>query len=788
VYFITFLDDYSGYSQVEPLRLKSQTSDVLQAMILKFEKYTGKPIRVVRSDNGGEYVAASLKEFLASKGIRHEMTTRYTPQQNGKAERLNRTLLDRVRAMLDDAGLSKKWWAEALITANDIRNRSPVTGKDKTPWELVHGDKPDLSFFRVFGCTVYAHEPKDLRDKLQPRSRKGRFLGYDSQRKGYRILLDGSQRVTVSADVLFFEENGSPPKVTSEEDNDANSEPEPDEEAPVAEETETDTPPSPPGAPAAPRRTAREHRPPAEYWRSNTQEVPALLAEVDDTPATYDDAIDSPDHIQWKAGMNDEMESLLAHNTWELVPAPPGARIIPVKWHYVLKRDATGKITRHKCRLVVKGFYQLGVKETYAPVSKHSTVRFMLSHAAAQDCELHQLDIKTAFLNGDMDEDEDVYIEQPPGYHQGDRNMVCHLKKALYGLKQAPRQWHKKLSAELEVHGFSPSTADASLYVRYSKDSTAFLLTYVDDILIISKSMTEVNEIKAGLMKTFEAHDMGEAKFFLGMTIERDRKSRTIKLGQERLIKDMMSKFSMEDCRPKLTPMVNLVTSTEGDQLDTDRFPYMSLVGGLLYLSCCTRPDIAHPVGVLSRYMAKPTTALWSAAKGVLRYLATTKDMGLMFGGGSGLIGYCDADYASDTETRRSTAGYVFLLNGGAVSYSSKIQKTVAVSTTEAEYMSAAHAVKEALSLRKLYGDVYRVTPTIKIFGDNQSAIKLLKNPVSSQRSKHIDIIYHFARERVALREVEFDYISTNEMLADMLTKIVPKMKLEYCRNGIGML
>ena len=219
-----------------------------------------------------------------------------------------------------------------------------------------------------------------------------------------------------------------------------------------------------------------------------------------------------------------------------------------------------------------------------------------------------------------------------------------------------------------------------------------------------------------------------------------------------------MTKYGLTDCKPKYTPMASLVTGTEGDPLDTERFPYMSLVGSLLYLSCCTRPDISQPVGVLARYMAKPTTALWTAAKGVLRYVVGTKDLGLVFGSSDGIIGYCDADYASDTESRRSTTGYVFLLNGGAISWSSKRQQTVAVSTTEAEYMAAAAAVKEALWLRKLMVDVYDTTPSIKIFGDNQSAIKLLKNPVSSQRSKHIDVIYHFARERVARREVEFDF------------------------------
>ena len=227
----------------------------------------------------------------------------------------------------------------------------------------------------------------------------------------------------------------------------------------------------------------------------------------------------------------------------------------------------------------------------------------------------------------------------------------------------------------------------------------------------------------------------------------------------------------------------------EGEKLDTNAaHEYTSLVGALIYLSICTRPDISQAVGALARFMAAPTTVHWLSAKGVLRYLAGTASYGIHYGEGtSGLIGYCDADHASDCDTRRSTTGYVFIMNGGAICWSSRRQPTVAASTTEAEYMAAAHAVKEALWLRKLMRDLDLGTDSIIIRADNQSAIKLLKNPVSSQRSKHIDTIYHFARERVARKEVTFLYISTNEMIADILTKAVPKSKVEFCSTGMGL-
>jgi hypothetical protein len=289
---------------------------------------------------------------------------------------------------------------------------------------------------------------------------------------------------------------------------------------------------------------------------------------------------------------------------------------------------------------------------------------------------------------------------------------------------------------------------------------------------------------------------MGEAKLFLGHTITRDRAKGTIKLAQGRMTAELVAKYSFKDAKPKIMPLsvgVQL-TKAEGAPLDTAQFSYGNLVGSLLYLSCCTRPDIAHSVGALAKYMAAPTTAHWQAAMGVVRYLAGTAEQGICFGGtaeatvGGDLLGYCDADYAADLDTRRSTTGYVFVLNGGAISWSSRRQQTVAASTTEAEYMAAAGAVKEALWLRKLCKDLQLgAAGAVNILADNQSAIKLLKNPISSVRSKHIDVIYHFARERVARGEVSFRYVSTALNVADCLTKAVPAEKFAYCRAGMGV-
>jgi hypothetical protein len=277
---------------------------------------------------------------------------------------------------------------------------------------------------------------------------------------------------------------------------------------------------------------------------------------------------------------------------------------------------------------------------------------------------------------------------------------------------------------------------------------------------------------------------------FVGIEIERNRKERTLKISQHRMATDLIKKYGLESGRNKNVPLAPSIkfTKDEDNPLDTTKYGYSELIGSLLYLTVCTRPDIAQAVGALTRYMSKPAVSHWHAATGVLRYVAGTASFGIIFKPGDSILeGYADADYAGDIDTRRSTTGYVFLLNGGTISWSSRLQATVAVSTAEAEYMSAAAAVKEALWLRKLLSDFGKTTSTVTIYGDNQAAIKLLKHPIASLRSKHIDVIYHFARERVARGEVKFEYISTDHMVADIMTKALPESKFITCRDNMGM-
>jgi histone deacetylase 1/2 len=503
-------------------------------------------------------------------------------------------------------------------------------------------------------------------------------------------------------------------------------------------------------------------------------------------PSTYEEAIASPDAPKWMAAMEEEMAALMANNTWSIIEDVPSyAKPIDTRWVFKVKIDANGSVERYKARLVAKGFKQIeGVdyNEVFAPVSKYTTLRAALSVAATKGYIINQVDVKNAFVQGSLK--EEVYINLPSGFTT---TKPVRLNKALYGLKQAPRAWHEVLNAKLINLGFKPSSADASLFIK----GTSYLVVYVDDILVITPTEAEWHNFEGAFSKAFDIRTFPSVTSYLGIQFFRDATG--IKLTHENFIKTLISKYDMEDAKPRTTPMSvhTKLTKDDGTPLDVHKFPYSSLVGALLFLASTTRPDIAFTVSALSRYMATPTIGHWETAKRVLRYLSSTATTGLFFEKCSSFDfkAFCDADYAADVSTRRSTTGFIFLLNGTAISWSSKLQKTVALSTSEAEYMAAAAAIKEALWLKTLFTDLsVPLTGPFNLYVDNQAALKILRNPVTTPRSKHIDVLYHFARERVMSGDIAVSYVESAHNLADVFTKPLPPVKHTACCTGFGML
>jgi hypothetical protein len=397
----------------------------------------------------------------------------------------------------------------------------------------------------------------------------------------------------------------------------------------------------------------------------------------------------------------------------------------------------------------------------------------MLALAALKGYNVNQADVSTAFLHADVD--EELYMEQPEGYRiQGEQGqpLVCKLKKSLYGLKQAGRNWNKTLDSWLKENNFTVSKADPCLYTLTVNGKFIAIAIYVDDIISLDNDPELRRAIIGKLSKRFKVTDIGETKWILGTKVE--RKDGTIKLHQEKYVNDILQRYQMLDCKPAVTPIVP-------GQKDEEKKPfedinlYRSVVGSLIYLSVVSRPDIAYAVGKVGQKMSNPTQADWMAAKRILRYVRKDTGLGPTYSKDSSkeVTGYADSDWGGDLEARRSTSGYVFTLGGAAISWSSKRQQTVALSSTEAEYMALCSATQEAIYLKALLKDLKHEQNMIKIHQDNQGSMMMARNAVVSRRSKHIDIKYHFTREKLASKEIELKYIPTDEMVADCLTKAV---------------
>ena len=427
---------------------------------------------------------------------------------------------------------------------------------------------------------------------------------------------------------------------------------------------------------------------------------------------------------------------------------------------------------------------------TFSPVARFESLRTLLALATQDGLTVHQMNVTTAFLNGELE--EEVYMAQPEEFVvPGKEHLVCRLKHSLYGLKQAPRCWNSVLDKALKEIGFIQSASDPCIYI--ATDGEPFLIgVYVDDMLLAGKSKKQINNIKSTLSKRFDMKDLGELNHFLGVQVVQDHKNGTIWIGQPTYTQGMLKRFGMENCKHVATPVetgTKLQKATEkSDRVDKSH--YQSIVGSLLYLSTRTRPDITFAVGLVARYCSDPTSQHLTAVKRILRYLQGTLKHGLLFrrSDSSNIIGYSDADWGGDRDDSKSTTGYLFQIGGTSISWQSKKQTCVALSTAEAEYVALSAAAQEAVWLKQLNQDLTRTDAPIKIFEDNQSAIAIAKNPQFHGRVKHISIKYHFVREQVNNKNIALKYCRTSDMIADMLTKGLGRIQFEKLRKMAGVL
>ncbi|KAH9751503.1 hypothetical protein KPL71_014323 [Citrus sinensis] len=458
-----------------------------------------------------------------------------------------------------------------------------------------------------------------------------------------------------------------------------------------------------------------------------------LLTE-DGEPSTFHEALNSSDVTLWMIAIQEEIEALHKNKTWELVSLPRGRKAIGNKWVYKIKRDGNNQVEQYRARLV--------------------------------------LDVKTAFLHGELE--EEIYMLQPEGFAEtGNENLVCRLNKSLYGLKQAPRCWYMRFDSFIMSLGYNKLSSDHyAYYKRFEDNDFIILLLYVDDMLVAGPNKNRIQELKAQLAKEFEMKDLGPTNKILGMQIHGNINNRKIWLSQKNYLKKILRRFNIN----------------EAERNEMSRVPYASAVGSLMFAMICTRPDIEQAVGAVSRYMTNPGGEYWIVVKRIMRYIRGTFDVALCYGGSEFTVkGYVDSDFAGDLDKRKSTTGYVFTLAGAAVSWVSKLQTVVALSTIEAEYMAATQVCKEAIWIQRLLEELVHKQEKISVFCDSQSALHIARNPTFHSRTKYIGVQYHFVREVVEDGSVDLQKIHTKENLADVLTKPINADKFMCSRSSCGL-
>lgn len=612
-YFLCFKDDYTKFRRVFLLKSKNEVSECLKTF-LNEAKTAGHSIKELLSDGGKEFDNLTVSEILKSNGINFRVSMPYTPEQNGAAERENRTLVECARSMIHAKDLPIKLWAEAVNTAVYVLNRTgPTSVEGKSPSELWHG-KSGMTFshMRIFGTKCFVHVPKQKRQKWDKKGVAGRFVGYCGDKDGYRVWIEEQNKVILSRDVIFKDETPlkkrlhmplvkeeeeeepqmlSLRKVSVSEKRDALNKTVAVEGAVASEEAVTLEENAAVGTTAVPDEAvstsssdeADDHVE-ARIGRRRNIKKPSYLRDYVffaecSTPSSYGAAMQSSEADKWKIAMKEELASLMENNTWELVEPPPNQKVIGCRWVLRVKFDADGSVNRYKARLVAKGFAQKAgqdYEETFSPVVRFDTVRTVLSVAASEGLQLMQFDVKTAFLYGILH--EEVYMSQPEGFSDGS-SRVCKLNRSLYGLKQAPRCWNKRFVDFLSKLQFNQSEADPCLFIKRTETS------------------------KFGAMNCF-----------VGMQIVR-LENNSIFIGQSAYIRRILEHFRMDESNTVGTPAEKGTADQEHDSLLEAEVPYRKAMGSLVYLAVATRPDTAYAVSKVSEALANPKTSNWKEVK-----------------------------------------------------------------------------------------------------------------------------------------------------------------------------
>ena len=840
IYLLAMLADWSKIRQLIPIKSKDQSFPSLVDFVTKLDRrLSPTTVKVIRSDRGGEFDSNAAKAYYQRTGIAHQMSPRYDHPVNGIIERFIRTGKEMMASMGSATSLWPMYWDHAARYAAVILNKT-TKGKDNTTfaWTSWTSRDSSVSSIREFGELCFVHLPREIRSKtdLDDRGIEARILGQDEATSGWIVRFEHNGEIQVSRDVRSA--NGRsiteplkvqiplpvppirpaaiPPAIPVS--TPLLAAPPPGPVPPSAPPPAVLSPPPPPIITVTPPTTEpalqRESTPVPipvstapisakpirrsnrlaqtnfvdDQWHGPNARNAYLASEFvmiseslpDDDPRTLADALALPDGEKYKTAIIAELDNLIGKGTFVEVILPPGRKAIGCRWVFKRKRDADGNVIKYKARLVAQGFSQqpgVDYEETYAPVSRITSLRILLAHAATLGLPIGQMDVEGAYLNGKLD--VELYMKIPEGIEPTGTNNALRLIKTLYGLKQSGRAWWMELGNALADLGYDRLEMEWGLYVKQENGTPiAFILAYVDD-MICAAHKDEINRVITKLSERWKITDLGAVNHILGIKVDRNLADKTAALSQTAYIDTLIDRFPGYQGHSARSAPLPTSLNPENDHAAANLSPYQQLVGCLLWISGCTRPDIAFTASYLSRFASNPLDHHWQLALRAVSYLVNTKDLTLVLGGRfKPLETYVDSDWAGDVTTRRSTTGYVSFLHGSPIAWCSRRQATVAASTMEAEYVACAEATLDVIWLRNLLDalGISQDDPTI-IHIDNQSAMKLADNPGNHARSKHIDIKHHLVRERIASGEITLEYVKTEQQRADILTKSLPGPK-----------
>lgn len=768
-FFLTITDHFSDYTEVKYLKQKSEAKLHIKNFIEFTKNQLNQKPKIFRTDRGTEFLDAELKNYLASEGIEIQHTTPYSPQQNGVAERKNRTLNDAVRTMLISSDLPQTLWAEAMKNAVYTFNRIVRKKKNATPIELFFNKKAKATFVE-FGTEVYVMTQKHERSKFDPHGKLVKFLSVDDNSKGFRlwngkkIFVDRNVATKRNQKILYK----SP---LSNVDLKVNAE--------NVEQSQNNVVSSPRFEPPL-RRSNR-------LAQKETAKLAMITNSPEEDPSTYKKAMNSANKDKWILAMHDEINSLNDTGTIEIVDPPKNKTLVGCRWLYKTKIQPSGN--RFKARLVAQGFsqqYGLDYDQVFAPVVRPASIRLLLSIAGTRKLSVRQFDVQTAFLNGNLK--EEIYMKMPEGMQE--ENKVIRLHKAIYGLKQAARSWNEKLNESMMSIGFIQSEADDCLFILKQGTNRCYVVCHVDDMIVAATKSSIIDEVYKRLNKLFTMKDLGHVSQFLGVEVHKT-KSGNYAINQKSYIEKISTLLNVSNSRPQKYPIdPNFYNIDRGEALNSNS-EFRKIIGMLLYIATNTRPDISASVCILAQRVEKPHTTDLNEALRIVKYVNGTKDHKLVLSdteASESLVAYSDANWAEDKLEGKSNSGLICFINGGPIIWRCKKQTNVALSTCEAEYYAATETAKEVLWLKTLMNDFEinseRTTP---IYVDNQSCISMISTGDFKQRTKYIGVKYHFLRDYVNKEIFNLVYVPSEKNIADLLTKPLNSVKIKSLRNSAGL-